>query len=536
MVVSRKRPKGLRAYGPFGLSVLAMTLMPKQIGYQDMVALMARQSEAPQRARAHMLASPFGTIHAATFSFPQPVGTVIPEPPRYQFASADPGITGAITRDFSGMPMPVHRPRLDFPAVNRRLKGDLLVSRPREEIPPEEGTRDLSAGRIKTVLFPRPAEQTPSAAPERVERHVASAPASPPPQIDTLAALPGIDPDVREVQALIGAAEAAAKAPEQPPLRIAATPMVSETALQPAPKPEAKLKPKSEDRFDTKGEAEPKSFTLASLPPEPLQPAPGAGLADPLDDANSAVRLSRLYFGNNPVGESVGGIQPWPADEEWVIQHPQAADPDIKRSALGRTTVDEVGFIAALTGKPAAGQTVAAKGEVTGPDQRPRTPAERLGLNAKERVKSEKCLAEAIYFESRGEQKRGQIAVAQVVMNRVFSGYYPNSVCGVVYQNSHRKLACQFTFACDNVRDVITEPDMWEQAKEISREMLDGKLWLSDIGYSTHYHAHWVHPWWVGTMRKFTRIGVHTFYRPRKWGDGAEVPNYTFVPPEPGKS
>ena len=55
---------------------------------------------------------------------------------------------------------------------------------------------------------------------------------------------------------------------------------------------------------------------------------------------------------------------------------------------------------------------------------------------------------------------------------------------------------------------------MWEQAKEIARDMLDGKLWLPEIGKSTHYHAYWVHPWWVGTMRKLSTIGVHSFYRP----------------------
>ena len=120
--------------------------------------------------------------------------------------------------------------------------------------------------------------------------------------------------------------------------------------------------------------------------------------------------------------------------------------------------------------------------------------------------------------------KRGQIAVAQVVMNRVFSGFYPNNVCGVVYQNAHRKLACQFTFACDGIPDKIEEPDMWEQAKEIARDMLDGKLWLPEIGHSTHYHAYWVHPSWVNEMRKLYKIGVHSFYRPRAWGDTIEVP------------
>ena len=75
-----------------------MSLMPRSIGYQDLVALMARQSEVPQRARAHMMASPFGTIHAATFSFPQPVGTHDSRAAAYQLASIgtyDPETTGA---------------------------------------------------------------------------------------------------------------------------------------------------------------------------------------------------------------------------------------------------------------------------------------------------------------------------------------------------------------------------------------------------------------------------------------------------------
>ena len=67
-------------------------------------------------------------------------------------------------------------------------------------------------------------------------------------------------------------------------------------------------------------------------------------------------------------------------------------------------------------------------------------------------------------------------------MNRVFSGYYPNTVCGVVYQNKHRHLACQFTFACDSSPDVVREPDMWERAKKIAKAMLDGQLWLPEVG------------------------------------------------------
>jgi len=142
------------------------------------------------------------------------------------------------------------------------------------------------------------------------------------------------------------------------------------------------------------------------------------------------------------------------------------------------------------------------------------------------RAKAEKCLAEAVYFEARGEAVRGQIAVAQVVLNRVFSGFYPTTVCGVVYQNKHRHLACQFTFACDNVADIVREPDMWDRARKIAKAMLDGQLWLPEVGKSTHYHAYWVHPSWVSEMKKMYKFGVHTFYRPRAWGDGSEAPSW----------
>ncbi|HLL27954.1 MAG TPA: cell wall hydrolase [Xanthobacteraceae bacterium] len=161
--------------------------------------------------------------------------------------------------------------------------------------------------------------------------------------------------------------------------------------------------------------------------------------------------------------------------------------------------------------------TIAAKGEVTGEEGKPKSPAERLGLAGPALAKAEKCLADAIYFESRGEPKEGQIAVSQVVINRAFSGFYPSDICGVVYQNANRYLACQFTFACEGKKLVVDEPDMWEQAKQISHDMLGGKLWLDEIGKATHYHAYWVHPDWIREMRKIHRIGVHTFYRPRAW-------------------
>jgi spore germination cell wall hydrolase CwlJ-like protein len=176
--------------------------------------------------------------------------------------------------------------------------------------------------------------------------------------------------------------------------------------------------------------------------------------------------------------------------------------------------------------EPPRNETIAPKGEVTGEEHRPKSPAERLGLIGAARARHEKCLADAIYFEARGESVRGQMAVAQVVINRVFSGYYPNNVCGVVYQNAHRRFRCQFTFACDGLPERINEPVAWERAKHIARDALDGNFWLNDVGKATHYHARWVHPWWVHEMRRLDRIGVHTFYRPRNWGDGAKSPTW----------
>lgn len=159
----------------------------------------------------------------------------------------------------------------------------------------------------------------------------------------------------------------------------------------------------------------------------------------------------------------------------------------------------------------------------------PPTPAERLGLNAEQRAKAEKCIAQAVYFEARSERLRGQIAVAQVVMNRVFSSFYPNDVCGVVYQNAHQHLACQFTFACDGLPERITEWRSWRRARRIAKRTLDGKIWVTEVGKSTHYHAAYVRPRWARTMKKFARHGLHTFYRPLRWGDGSQETTWSNI-------
>jgi spore germination cell wall hydrolase CwlJ-like protein len=235
------------------------------------------------------------------------------------------------------------------------------------------------------------------------------------------------------------------------------------------------------------------------------------------------VKTTSLFFGTSALGGSLESIERWqPGEEPMIVTPDTSPDSDMKVTA-------SLSPAAGGAAKPnESGESIAPKGEVNVDNQHAKTPAERLGLfDEKARAKSEKCLAEAVYFEARGEAVRGQIAVAQVVMNRAFSGYYPTTVCGVVFQNKHgRPFECQFTFACDNIPEVVHEPDMWDRAKKIARAMLDGQIWLPEVGKSTHYHAYWVHPSWVSEMKRTYKYGVHTFYRPKAWGDGSDAPSW----------
>ncbi len=127
--------------------------------------------------------------------------------------------------------------------------------------------------------------------------------------------------------------------------------------------------------------------------------------------------------------------------------------------------------------------------------------------------REQQCLASGIYFEARGESARGQAAVGQVILNRVRNPAYPGSICDVVYQNKDWRNRCQFSFACDNIRDRIRSEYHWKMAREVAMAVTAGKIWLSEVGSSTHYHAVYVRPKWAKTMKKVGRIGLHVFYR-----------------------
>lgn len=122
------------------------------------------------------------------------------------------------------------------------------------------------------------------------------------------------------------------------------------------------------------------------------------------------------------------------------------------------------------------------------------------------------CLSEALYFEARGESVKGQFAVAEVILNRVTSGKFPNSVCGVINQGTGRRYQCQFSYTCDGHAETIHEPAAYQNVGKIARALLDGAPRNLTMG-ATYYHTKAVSPRWSKTFTRTTSIGVHYFYR-----------------------
>lgn len=122
------------------------------------------------------------------------------------------------------------------------------------------------------------------------------------------------------------------------------------------------------------------------------------------------------------------------------------------------------------------------------------------------------CLTEALYFEARGEVAEGVFAVAEVILNRVDSSRYPDTVCDVVNQGTGRKYACQFTYTCDGLPEHVKEPKAWARVGKVARAMLNGAPRVLTDG-ALFYHAAHVSPSWSLTKAMTSSIGDHRFYR-----------------------
>ena len=132
------------------------------------------------------------------------------------------------------------------------------------------------------------------------------------------------------------------------------------------------------------------------------------------------------------------------------------------------------------------------------------------------------CMAQAIYYESRNEPLAGQLAVAEVISNRMRDHRYPDTACGVVFQGATRTTGCQFTFTCDGALGRKPKGTAWEQAQEIAAHVLMN-LAEDRTGGATHYHATYVDPVWSAGLIKTDKIGLHIFYRFPRGSEWAAV-------------
>ena len=135
------------------------------------------------------------------------------------------------------------------------------------------------------------------------------------------------------------------------------------------------------------------------------------------------------------------------------------------------------------------------------------------------------CLALNTYHEAKNQSLVGQIATAQVVMNRVEDKRFTNTICEVVKEAPTRpswedpnkeypiKHRCQFSWYCDGKNDTPKNEKAWRMAQDVAFLVIYDKIKLDVTEGATHYHATYVRPSWAKTKKRTTRIEKHIFYR-----------------------
>lgn len=137
----------------------------------------------------------------------------------------------------------------------------------------------------------------------------------------------------------------------------------------------------------------------------------------------------------------------------------------------------------------------------------PQPTMSKISATGSERDREINCLAQAVYYEARGEPDRGKLAVAEVIVNRVNNRAYPKTYCGVVRQR--RGNVCQFSWVC--TRNAPPAGPQWNRSQEIAQRVYDG--WKPGVvGNATYFHASRVRPSWAGVFPKVAQIGSHIFY------------------------
>lgn len=458
-----------------GLAASFLLLSSQPVAYQDLVSHLAKRAGADQTWRRHVASLVRPSTTVAGFVFNRPIPRE-PDAPRLVMASLSMDVGGDLRR--AGFrPGPALGAGMDravlYPVPNREAKGDRLLAH--RMLRPSIGSVQPAPG------LPRPADDLTEA--------VRPAPATAEVSADTEhspLALGGMQLASVAPSAVLDDRSAAAR------LGIAIPPVDVDAGLAAEDATEGR-------RFATTLDDDKAGIAIGGE--GPIARA-GAGFGAPSMPVESApFRVTATH-------EAVPGFDP--------VLGPFATD---KRGDRPDS------LLARLLQRPVA-PSLETPSEDRSPPRIGSTthPAITLGLSGPAHARAERCLAEAIYWEARSEPERGQMAVAQVVLNRSVSGFYPRDVCGVVYQNAHRYLACQFTFACEGRRSLVpTEAGPWSRASHIAKEMMAGRIWLPEVGHATHYHATYVSPWWARSMNRLQQIGIHVFYRPRNWGSGPQV-------------
>ena len=246
-----------------------------------------------------------------------------------------------------------------------------------------------------------------------------------------------------------------------------------------------------------------------------------AGKADAKAEAQKFAGPAAMGFSNSALQAQTALMTP--GELALAQRHdPLAETPDAQRDRLAATLANQLLQRADV---PAVGPTAAAnlntgantgnaanllRASFTAPANPQARPFHMEG--ALDSSRDLDCLADAVYYEARGETPAGQAAVAQVVLNRVRHPAFPKSVCAVVFQGAQGGSGCQFSFACDGSMNHGREPVAWRRAREVAAHALAGFV-MPSVGNATHFHVAGVDPGWGPRLLRVAQIGLHVFYR-----------------------
>lgn len=226
----------------------------------------------------------------------------------------------------------------------------------------------------------------------------------------------------------------------------------------------------------------------------PVQPMKGA-----LTDALHGERAAFSAFANSEGFARAAGLEP--------IETGKTVGAGKSRARIKGHNDHDTGAIGVKGDLSAAPSR-----DVSNERQTPITDKMVATVTAGTRLREWRCLTEALYFEARGEDPLGQVAVAEVVLNRVDSSRFPDSVCAVLMQGAHRHNACQFSYNCDGRANRIHNHKIYNQLGRIANEMLAGAE-RELTGGALFYHNTSVKPGWTRRLVRTARIGGHIFYR-----------------------